>query len=129
MYSPVSIVIFVRFAINVQFSHSKPMAWQPIRRILPVAIQNKEVARKLEATRVIQIAHDVLVQLWGEEKARYIQFQSFASGQLTALALAPAAAQELNYLNIRFRNELNRQLGSKAILSLNIRQGSITIPT
>ncbi|MFO0764426.1 MAG: DciA family protein [Patescibacteria group bacterium] len=104
------------------------MAWQPIRRILPGAIANREVAKKVEATRVLQMAHMCLVQLWGEEKASYVQFQSFAEGQLTAYASAPAAAQELRMTEMRLRNEVNRMVGMKAVLSLNIRHGSLIMP-
>ena len=83
---------------------------------------NREVAKKVEATRLLQMAQDCLIKLWGEEKASYVQFQSFAEGQLTAFASAPAAAQEM-----RLRNEVNRMVGSKAVLSLNIRHGSLTM--
>ena len=103
------------------------MAWQPIRRILPGAIMNREVANKVEATRILQMGQECLIKLWGEEKASYIQFQSFAEGQLTAYASAPAAAQELRLTEMRLRNEINRMVGSKAILSLNIRHGSLTM--
>lgn len=103
------------------------MAWQPIRRILPGAIMNREVAKKVEATRLLQMAQDCLVKLWGEEKAGYVQFQSFAEGQLTAYASAPAAAQELRVSEMRLRNEVNRMVGTKAVISLNIRHGSLTM--
>lgn len=103
------------------------MPWQPIRKILPVAIQNKDVAKKIEATRVLQMAHEVLVQLWGDERAAYIEWVSFQGGQLHVFARAPAAAQELRIIDVRLRNELNRILGGKIILGLNIRHGSRTM--
>lgn len=94
------------------------MSFEPIKRILPSALRSAGISKQIEAVRVLSVAQETMVALWGEEKAVYIECVSFAAGELKVRALAPAALQELKVWEVRIRNEINRALGSKVILSL-----------
>lgn len=94
------------------------MTFQPIRRILPHAIHGAGISRQVTAARVIEEAARSINALWGEEKAAYIQFISFAEGVLKLHATAPAALQEFKREEIAFQNELNRRLGSRVVLRM-----------
>lgn len=96
------------------------MPFEPIRRILPQAIQSAGISRQVTSARVIEEAGQALVRLWGEEKAAYIQIISFQEGILKCKALAPVAMQELKVWEVRFQNEINRVLGSRAIMSIRV---------
>ena len=91
------------------------MGFEPLRRILPKAIQSAGISRQVTAVRVIEEAMKLIQALWGEEKARYVECVSFAGGVLKIRALAPAAMQELKVWQIRLQNDLNRALGGKVI--------------
>jgi len=91
------------------------MSFEPIRRILPKAIQSAGISRQITAVRVIDEAMKLIRTLWGEEKARYVECVSFVGGVLKIRALAPAAMQELKIWQIRLQNDLNRALGGKVI--------------
>lgn len=99
------------------------MAFQPIRRILPSAVQKAGISRQVEATRVLEIAKECLGKLWGEEKAACVDAVSFAAGELRLFSRLPAAIQELRMWDVRLRNEINRQLGGKVVHTLRIMHG------
>lgn len=99
------------------------MAFQPIRRILPGAVQKAGISRQVEATRVLEISKECLARLWDEEKASHVDAVSFAAGELRLLSHVPAAVQELRMWDVRLRNEINRQLGGKIVHTLRIMHG------
>jgi len=94
------------------------MTFQPIRRILPKAIQDAGIQQQVTAARVLAEAEQVIRRVWGEEKAAYVKAISFADGQLKLRASAPAAVQELTMQESRLLNEINRALGSKTVTRL-----------
>ena len=91
------------------------MSFQPIRKILPQAIQSAGIQRQVTAARVMEEAQAALRRLWGEERAAYARPVSFKEGVLKIAALAPAASQELKLISVRLQNEVNRVLGSKIV--------------
>ena len=94
------------------------MSFQPIKRILPKAMQDAGIQRQVTSARVLEEAKLAVIRLWGEEKAAYIHAVSFGEGTLKLQALAPAALQELKMWETRLLNEVNRALGSKTIHKL-----------
>lgn len=99
------------------------MAFQPIRRILPGAVQKAGISRQVEATRVLEIAKECLARLWDDQRAAHVEAVSFAEGELRLLSRQPAAVQELRMWDVRLRNEINRQLGGKVVHTLRIMHG------
>ncbi len=99
------------------------MAFQPIRRILPGAVQKAGISRQVESRRVLEITKECLIRVWGEEKASMVETVSFAEGELRLLSRVPAAIQELRMWDVRLRNEINRQLGGKIVNTLRIMHG------
>lgn len=96
------------------------MSFEPIKRILPQSIRAAGISKQIEAVRVLTVAQDTLKALWGEQKSAFVECTSFADGELKIRASAPAALQELKLWDIRIRNEINRNLGGKVILSLKL---------
>ncbi len=96
------------------------MPFEPIRRILPKAIQSAGISRQVNAARVIEDATGLIKNLWGEKKAAYVQPVSFSEGVLKIRALAPIALQELRLWETRIQNELNRSLGSAVVKRLQL---------
>ncbi len=94
------------------------MSFEPIKRILPQSIRSAGISKQIEAVRVLSVAQDTVKALWGDERASFVECVSFANGELKIRARAPAALQELRIWDVRIRNEINRALGSKIILSL-----------
>jgi len=91
------------------------MPFEPIRRILPRAIQNAGISRQVTASRIIESAGETVNALWGEEKAAFVRAVSFHDGILKLVATSPAALQELRLWDVRLQNELNRRIGSKVV--------------
>lgn len=91
------------------------MPLEPIRRILPQAVRSAGISEQVNAARVLHEAHQVVVRLWGEEKAPYIQGISFKEGVLKMGSSAPAALQEIKLQGVRVQNEINRGLGAKIV--------------
>jgi hypothetical protein len=98
------------------------MPFHSIRRILPSAIRGAGIERQVTAVQVVQEAQAALVRLWGEEKAAYVQAQSFHEGVLKMKALAPAALQELKMIAPRLKNEINRGLGSHTVKDMRCQE-------
>ena len=96
------------------------MPFEPIRRILPKAIQSAGISRQVNAARVIEEATGLIKNLWGEEKAAYVHIVSFSDGVLKIRALASVALQELRVWEIRIQNELNRSLGTSVVNRLQL---------
>ncbi len=94
------------------------MSFEPIRRILPKAIQTAGIARQVNAARVVEEAATLVRNAWGEERAAYVRIVSFSDGVLKICALAPIALQELKLWEIRLQNDLNRLLGGPIVKRL-----------
>ena len=95
-------------------------SFQPIRTILPQAIQQAGIGRQVTAARVVQEAQEAIHRLWGEERARYITIVSFKEGMIKISATAPAAAQEIKSVVVQLQNEINRALGSKIVQQIQV---------
>ena len=78
--------------------------------------------RNVDAVRVMEIAKNVLTNLWGEEKAALVRGISFQDGELKLGASASIVVGELKRIDVRFRNEINRAVGRKVVETLKIVQ-------
>ncbi len=94
------------------------MSFEPIKRILPIAIRMAGIGRQVTAVRVVETAKETLVALWGEEKAAFVEPLSFSGGTLRISTGSGSALQELKLWEIRLLNEINRRLGSKSVVAL-----------
>lgn len=99
------------------------MPFEPIRRIIPKAIQEANIAPQLNAVRVLEVFQQVLVGLWGEEKAGFITPISFQQGELKVKGTAAAALQELRTYLPQILNELNRGLGQRVVRKIKLMDG------
>lgn len=91
------------------------MALEPIRRLIPGAIRSAGISDQATAARVMYEAQQVILRLWGEEKAAYVRVVSFAEGVLKFASLSGAALQELAMQRVPIQNEINRALGTKVV--------------
>lgn len=94
------------------------MPFQSIKRILPGAIRDAGLEEQVTSVQVLQTAQTVLLRYWGEERVALVAMRSFAQGVLKLETNAPAAAQELKVMEVRFLNEINRILGAKKVIKL-----------
>lgn len=94
------------------------MGFEPIRRVLPKAIQQAGIAEQVQADRVLRLAKEHITALWGQEKASYILPLSFQGGTLKIQSRSATALQELKQLVPRLQNDLNRVLGGKVIVCI-----------
>lgn len=97
------------------------MAWDSLKSIMPKALRTAGIQEKLTAVRVLQSAQKILSVRWGEEKAANIEFVSFNAGCLKIASISPGAMQALRLDQIAFINDLNRELGQKAVHRVDIR--------
>lgn len=94
------------------------MSFEPIKRILPKAIQQMGIVRQVTAARVMETAKETITALWGEDKAAFVEPISFASGTLKIASASGSALQELKLWEVRLLNEINRRLGAKSVIAL-----------
>ncbi len=94
------------------------MAFQPIRKLLPQALQSAGISQQVTSARVVHIAQEAFLRLWGEERAAHLSIVSFHEGMLTIRTTSPGAQQEIRVQQIRLQNEMNRVLGVRRILSI-----------
>lgn len=99
------------------------MAFEPIKRVLPKALEQAGIKRQIDAVRVLEVARSSLEAVWGADKAALVIFISFSGGTLKAQSSVPAAVQELKLIDTRLRNEINRSLGSLTVKALSVRHG------
>ncbi len=98
------------------------MAFLPIRRILPSAIRESGIESQVSAIRILEEAKASLVRLWGPEQAAFVEPVSYAEGTLNVEIHSPSAAHALTALQSRWVNEMNRALGAKKIVKINVRR-------
>lgn len=97
------------------------MAFQSIKRVLPSVVQLHGLTKQVQAHQVIASAQLVLRGLWGEERSKYVTPCSFREGTLKLETTSAAALQQLRVDQIKFMNELNRQLSARIVLRLELR--------
>jgi hypothetical protein len=97
------------------------MPWEPIKFILPKAVRTAGIQEKLTSVKVLESSKRILIARWGEKKASLVEFTTFVQGTLKAQTASPAAMQTLRVEQTPFINDLNRLLGEKAVLKLDIR--------
>ncbi len=97
------------------------MSWLSIKSIMPAAIRKAGITQQVTAVRVMDVAAKVLASLWGPDQAACVKFLTWSGGTLKAQTSSPAAKQMLSKQKIQFVNEVNRELGERAVLDLDIR--------
>ena len=75
---------------------------------------------ELRIARVFEAWGRIIGKLWGDERAALVAPVSFKDGVLKLSTTSPAAKQQLGLEKVRLMNEINRQLGDKAVQSLVI---------
>jgi hypothetical protein len=98
------------------------MAFQPIRRILPQAMQQAGIDSQVSAARVVDEAQKAIVRLWGEERASFVEPVSFKDGSLNAIVRSGSAAHALRTMQSQWVNEINRTLGQQRVKEIRIRR-------
>lgn len=78
------------------------------------------LSAELRIARIFEAWNRILAKLWGEERAAFITIISFKDGVLKVSTSAPAAKQQLQLEQIKLINEVNRQLGAKAVIRLSV---------
>ena len=96
------------------------MSFEPIKRILTRSVQSAPMSKELQIARVFEAWQTVLSHLWGEEKAAYIVPVSFKEGVLKVSSTSPAAKQQLNVEMVRLKNEVNRYLSERVVMSIAV---------
>ncbi len=97
------------------------MAWLSIKSVMPSAIRHAGITQEVMAVRVVETATRVLKSLWGEDRGSWVVFSVFSGGKLKAETSSPAAKQMLQKQKTQFINDVNRELGEKSVLDLDIR--------
>jgi hypothetical protein len=96
------------------------MAFERLSRVLPGTIRHAGIEKQVTTVQVVTEAAHILKQLWGPEKAAYLQVLSFSEGVLRIKALAPSAQQEAKMQAVEWQNAINHRLGGKKIHQLLI---------
>lgn len=97
------------------------MSWESLKSIMPKAVRSAGIQEKMTSVKVLESSSRILKARWGEGKAGLVEFVSFNQGTLKAQTTSPAAMQMLRVEQVAFINDLNRLLGEKAVLKLDIR--------
>lgn len=97
------------------------MAWDSLKSIMPKALKTAGIQEKLTAVLVLQTAQRILTARWGADKAAMVDFVSFKTGCLKIVSHSPGAMQALRLGQAAFVNDLNRELGQKAVHKIDIR--------
>ncbi len=90
------------------------MAWDSLKSIMPKALKTAGIQEKLTAEKI-------LTARWGADKAAMVDFVSFKTGCLKIVSHSPGAMQALRLGQAAFVNDLNRELGQKAVHKIDIR--------
>lgn len=78
------------------------------------------LSAELRIARVFEAWSRILGKIWGEERAALITIISFKDGVLKVSTSAPVAKQQLLLEQSKLINEVNRQLGVKAVIKLHV---------
>lgn len=78
------------------------------------------LSAELRIARVFEAWSRILGKMWGEERAALVTIISFKDGVLKISTSAPVAKQQLVLEQVKLVNEINRQLGIKAVVKLQI---------
>lgn len=97
------------------------MSFQPIKRLLPQAIRAHGISKQIQARQVLELAGTVLRSLWGDERSRYVVPLSFREGTLKLESTSAVAMQQLQVDRTRIMNEINRVLGERCVLRIDVR--------
>jgi len=97
------------------------MSWESLKSIMPKAVREAGIQEKMTSVKVLESSARILKARWGEEKSSLVAFVSFSNGTLKAETTSPAAMQTLRVEQVSFINDVNRLLGGKAVMKLDIR--------
>jgi hypothetical protein len=95
--------------------------FQSIKRIIPQSLQASGIESQVSASFVTTEAKKILERLWGIERAAYVEPISFASGILAIHISSPSAAQMFRTIETPWINEINRVIGSRKVMKIQIR--------
>lgn len=87
---------------------------------MPSAIKKAGIHDQITAQKVMEVAEKVLRLRWGNEKSAFITFVKFNKGTLTISSDSPAAMQTLKVETVDLINSINRELGQRAVLSIQL---------
>jgi len=97
------------------------MSFDSLKRIITAKAVADPKMRDLQIARIFEIARLVLDKVWGPERAAYVAPLSFREGTLKLETTSPSAMQQLKLDEPRLKNEINRQLGSLVVRSMEVR--------
>ena len=78
-------------------------------------------SKQLKIRRIIETADKVIKSLWADERAAYVTPVSFNKGSLKIEATSAAAMQQFRIEQARFINEINRNLGERCVMKIDVR--------
>lgn len=97
------------------------MSFEAMRKLLPTVVRSHGISKQILSRQVLEVALAVLQHLWGEDRARSIQAVSFREGVLKLESSSAPAMQQLRVDQTRVMNEVNRRLGERCVMRLEIR--------
>lgn len=96
--------------------------FQSIKGIIPGALRKSGIEHEVSASRVVEIAKECLIRLWGEERASFMEPLSFKEGTLMVSCRSSSASSLFRVLERPWINEINRSLGEKRVLRVVLRK-------
>lgn len=93
-----------------------------LKKIIPQSLKASGIERQVSASFVTEEAKRVLERLWGIERASYVEPVSFTGGVLLVRMASPSAAQAFRMIEITWMNEINRSLGERKVMRIEIRR-------
>ncbi len=97
------------------------MSFEPIRRVLQRSVQSAPIAKELQIARVFEAWQNVIVAVWGSERAAFLTPVSFRDGTLAVETTSASAQQQLRVDDTRLKNEVNRYLSERVLLKISVR--------
>jgi hypothetical protein len=95
--------------------------FQSIKRIIPQSLHSSGIDAQVSASVVVTEAKKALERLWGMERASYIEPLSFIAGTLFVRMNSPSAAQAVRTIEIQWMNEVNRVIGQRKVMKIQVR--------
>lgn len=93
-----------------------------LKKIIPQSLRASGIERQVSASFVTEEAKRVLERLWGVERASYVEPVSFSGGVLLVRMTSPSAAQAFRMIETTWMNEINRSLGERKVMKIEIRR-------
>ncbi len=97
------------------------MSFESMRRLLPTVMRSHGISKQVQSRQLLEMGSEVLRLLWGEDRARSLRPVSFKEGTLKFESTSAPAMQQLKVDQTRVMNEMNRRLGERCVLRLDVR--------